>query len=37
MSMASVANKRTPRRLNCRQQALLERKQRDLRRQAFIA
>ena len=37
MSIASVANKRRCRRLNCRQQALLERKQRNLRRQAFIA
>ena len=37
MSIASVANKRTSRRSNCRQQALLERKHRNLRRQAFIA
>ena len=37
MSIDSVANKRMPRRSNSRQQALLERKQRNLRRQAFIA
>ena len=37
MSMASAANKRTSRKSNCRQQALLERKNRNLRRQAFIA
>lgn len=37
MSIASVVNKKMPRRSNCRQQALLERKNRNLRRQAFIA
>ena len=37
MSIASVASKRMPKRSNCRQQALLERKHRNLRRQAFIA
>ena len=37
MSIASVTNKKMPRRSNCRQQALLERKNRNLRRQAFIA
>lgn len=37
MSIASVANKKMLRRTNCRQQALLERKHRNLRRQAFIA
>ena len=37
MSIASCANKRMHRRTNCRQQALLERKNRNLRRQAFIA
>ena len=36
MSIASVANKRMSRRSNCRQQALLERKQRNLRKQALV-
>lgn len=36
MSIASAANKRIPRRTNCRQQALLERKNRNLRRQALV-
>ena len=36
MSIASVANKKMPRRSNCRQQALLERKQRNLRKQALV-
>lgn len=37
MSIASEANKRMPRRSNRRQQVLLERKHRNIRRQAFIA
>lgn len=36
MSIASVANKKMHRRSNCRQQALLERKQRNLRKQALV-
>lgn len=36
MSIASVANKKMTRRTNCRQQALLERKQRNLRKQALV-
>ena len=37
MSIVDVTNKKMLRRSNCRQQALLERKHRKLRRQAFIA
>lgn len=37
MSILSSAGKRLPKKTNCRQQALLERKNRNLRRQAFIA
>jgi len=37
MSIASVADKKVHRKSNCRQQALFERKQRNLRKQAFIA
>jgi len=36
MSIASEANKKCQRRTNCRQQALLERKQRNLRKQALV-
>lgn len=37
MSIASVTDKKVHRKSNYRQQALFERKQRNLRKQAFIA